>query len=324
MEIITRTHNTDNFYKCNEEPGKRLSLETLITYIESQSNYDNTIKTKITLVDEPTKNILTKLQFQHSEKINHMPKKLNDFFSLNSDIYHKYLHSGVLEKIQNTSKTVNISLYSSVLSCLISTFSTLTYSDQISYIQQLQDKMKNDITLVYKKSVYSPFSLTKPDIIKSMNICEETDYYVIIKYLSCYFTINIFILNIEKDCLEFGNGDVFIPSKKNIFLIKYNNISYEPLFSEKTKVFTNKDLIIKKIIENPKFITSHKINNKESEYFEGTVDLEMYIGKIKSDKANSSMKLQQLKELAEEMNIEITKDNKAKTKTQLIIDINKA
>jgi hypothetical protein len=108
----------------------------------------------------------------------------------------------------------------------------------------------------------------------------------VIKFVSDYLCINIFILDIEQDKVCFA-GNSYISYRKNIFLLKHPDDTYEPCFTEQSRTFTSNEVIIKRLLQNSKKIDVYIITNnfdKNIGFQEIEEDLTKYIGKTKPKK----------------------------------------
>lgn len=241
--------NQSNQNNRIQKQGKRISTESLIKYI--QTNKD-TLKS-INFVDLNEVNIKTeitsleKAKIQTLIEINYLPPNLSNIFNLNMGP--KYLHCGCLNIINQNGGSIIVSFYSSILSCLIQQFFISSLSDQILFTIKLINTLKKESSETsYSQFAYKKRYGWKPDDIKndiSSNIITPR----VMKFVADYFHINIFILDLEKDMLFFG-GDEYIPYKRTIFLIKYADQTFEPLYLGNNKVFTVDNELIKDIRNN--------------------------------------------------------------------------
>jgi hypothetical protein len=104
----------------------------------------------------------------------------------------------------------------------------------------------------------------------------------LLRYISDYFHINIFLLDIEKDQLIYCSK-YYIPYKKHIFLLHFKN-NFEPFIMEHAKSYTNEDIPVKYILQNSNKIRilSDVPNDSDTDYakFESQEeDLDKYITK---------------------------------------------
>jgi hypothetical protein len=148
----------------------------------------------------------------------------------------------------------------------------------------------------------------------------------VIKFLSNYFDINIFVISFESNkiyCLYSENE--FNKYKKSIILGRKENNMYDPIVTIKKNNFTYKDNILDVLLDHDIHSYYNKLwlislDEKRNEYYEN---------KAKENNLNDSsdeeeleekpnysmkMKLSELKELANNYDIE----TKKKTKKQII------
>lgn len=237
--------------KIIEDDTTKITNNDLFSFIEKNKNKFNNIDVvNLKDVNNEIIKILEPLQYQDFKKISYLPKKLSHIFNIKND----YLHAGV-----SPDDDINTSFFRSILYCFISTFLSYSPQQQTKVMINLVNKLKSDLLQSkFKKFDYKKFGYTKYEI--ANNISDGILTGSIIKYVSDYLYINIFILDIAEDSLYFGNGDEYIPYKKTIFLLKLKNketVVYEPLYTENIKTFTIDDDVIKKIRELHK---NNKIN----------------------------------------------------------------
>jgi hypothetical protein len=303
------------------ESDKRITTEALIEYIKT--NID-----KIQSLDFVDLNFnsytevkeLKKLSIQDVRPVLFLPEVLNEFFDLNET---KLLHAGVLEKIPKY-QDKNISLFSSVIVCLKQSFLSQSVVSQQKDITTFIDCLKNDSS---KFNYRKKYGWEKDDL----SNCIENGFIGsnIIKYLSDYLCINIFILNIESDQgVMFGGGDEYIPYKKNIFLLHYGSNSFEPLYSESgIKYFMFDDPVIKKIRSNKNKIKVYKLHEgMKTNFIECEENLDVYLYNEKNKEVIEKRKEEKTCAQVDETNIEevlksLDKEPKSDTKTYTLKDL---
>lgn len=271
--------------------GKRIGLNDIIEFVKKNKNIIKNIgcvdlNEKIDI--EPKK--IDKLKFQNFKKINYLPKNLTDIFTSNSENLNMYLHAGSLEKIKYSThksiekKEINISFYSSILCCLNQSFLSQSLFHQSNFITCFINRLCLEASdSKFKQFEYKNLGWDKNELVNNIANGEIDEN--IIKYLSDYFHINIFILNLEEDKLYFGGGENYIPYKETIFLLKYNDDNYEPFFTEKTRTFSFSDPIIKTIKKFSNKIGIYVISDKMNLMFGETEEnLDKYIHKSKTRK----------------------------------------
>lgn len=281
MEVITQKPYGQPWQNNAPIPkqGKRISKDDLISYIKTNKDVLKNVKyvdlNEIQEKEKPT--FLEKTQFQNLVEIDYFPPNLTQIFKINSSNNHKYLHAGCLRTINTKTKTFQVSFFSSIMSCLKPSFFSSPVSYQISFMNQFIERLKEESTGIkfnefgYKKKYGWKVNDLKEDI--NDNQFGPNIY----KYVSDYFHINIFILDLEKDLLFFG-GDEYIPFKYSIFLLKYSDMTYEPIFVGGQRTFAAESDIVKELIRNnPDNVNVYHMANKMSLGFEESEeDLAMY------------------------------------------------
>ena len=196
-----------------------------------------------------------------NENINNsLVQKKYDIISLdNCSNFFKNIFNNSLYRqgINQTWKTIkeefNISLISSVLHNLDNDFHSKSETEQLEYIDNLVIKMLYDINneKLFTKFNYRSSKIKKQDLIDEIKNYKNTNK--VIRFLSDYFDINIFILNIQKNELfcMYGENE-FNKYKKSIFIARVDNNAFEPIQSNNNTYFTYSDKVIKNLIENYK------------------------------------------------------------------------
>lgn len=247
-----------------QKNGKRLCIDDLINYIKINQNIIQEIGcvdlSKINNENNILITELLQLDFQNAQKINYLPFNLSQIFDFNQYNISKYIHLGILNKLDSFSDTFNISFYSSLFACLKNSFHVQQKQYQTSFITNFITKMiKNCDKKTFIKYNYEAFNWSISDILNDFktNVVSEK----VIKFISDYLHINIFILDLNNDLLFFGSGYQFIPYKKSIFLLKFDEKSYEPFYTEQSKHFSYSDKIISHIRKNPNCVSLFNLNN---------------------------------------------------------------
>lgn len=315
---------------------KKITTEKLIEYIKKNSEQIQSIDfVDLNPVKEVEVKELKKLQFQDVRTIKFLPSVFDTFFNLSEN---KYLHAGVLEKVPSYNE-INISLFSSIIVCLRQSFLSQNLPYQQKFISSFIDCLRNDS----RKFNYQKYNWGKNDLYD----CIQKGFIGsnIIKYLSDYLCINIFVLSMEDQRLMFGGGDEYVPYKKTIFLIHYEGNTFEPMYTEHTKFFSCSDDIIKTIRSNKNQIKAYKLHpDMNTSLVESDENMDTYyhkpVPKEKKDekkkeeeveveeetvtytlKELKTMKLSQIQEIAESLKIKTKNGNKNRTKDQMISDI---
>lgn len=218
--------------------GKRISKEDLIKYLEVNKEILKNINIVESVVDlnetsnktEKEEYQLENATFQMTFEVKYLPPNIEKIMDLKK---YKYLHTGCLKTIVLKNKrqhnVLQISLLSSIMTCLYPQFSQMIDTDQSSLIERLFEKIKSDIfSDSFKKNDYTKkYKWTKEEIEAELINCSYNGKSL--KYISDFFHINIFILNLEKDKILFPVNEI-VMFKKTIFLLKFPDNTYEPIF----------------------------------------------------------------------------------------------
>lgn len=290
-------------YNKIQKIGERIGINELLQYLKTNKdviqnigcidlNSINTLKTN-------TIESITKLQFQDLKKINYLPENLANIFGINLDNFHKYLHAGVLQYISHSDgKKINVSLYSSILVCLKHTFLSQQQQNQELFITKLLNRLKTEsIGTKFKFFEYDKLGWNKENL--KMSIINGNINPHVIKFVSDYLCINIFILDIQQDKVYFP-GDEYISHRKHIFLLKYPDNTYEPCFTEQSRTFTLNDIMVKNLMQHSKKINTYillnnfdknnNFNEQNNEFHEIYEDLTKYVGKSSKWNKNDPIK----------------------------------
>lgn len=241
-------------FKNLQNLDERITIDYLINFIKENKNVISQIN-QIDINTQQKKSIdnenyqLKKLKYQDVKHIKKLSEKLNVFFDVENN---KYLHAGVLEFIPNF-ENINISLFSSIITCLKSGFVSQNILYQQKFISTLLSCLNNGTN----KFNYRKYKWESNDLNKSLS--KGFIGSNVLKYLNDYFCINIFILDLNKDKLLFSGGETYVPYKKNIFLLYYDNDVFEPLYSESSKFFLFNDKLISNILKNQENVDVYKL-----------------------------------------------------------------
>lgn len=257
-----------NKNRTNDNSEGRISVNSLLNYIKTNKNQMKSIDIiELSSIKNVEVKDLAKLRYQEVKQVLHLPENLNSIFQVDK---YKYLHAGVLDNIPLFNDT-DISLYSSILICLKQNFFSQNTPYQQKFVTSLIECLKADS----KKNSYRKYNWERDDLYKS--ISKGFIGVNILKFLCDYFFVNIFVLDIKNDKLMFAGGEYFIPYKKNIFLIHYENDSFEPLYCENSRFFQHTDNIMQEI-KKTKNVSVYKLSqNLDFNFIEKEEVLEPYL-----------------------------------------------
>ena len=172
--------------------------------------------------------------------VSDFPKKIKRFFNKN------FFRYGVLTYDDDHN---NISIYSSILTCLDSSFLTMNKDNKISYINAFKRKLKNDF---YNKKLFKKFKYSEYGVSEKILMSEISDKVsiMVIQALVDYLSINLMIFNFDDQKRYLIHSreayNVYYPT----VILGFSNDYYEPIFTNKKKSYTYNDKIIKKILKN--------------------------------------------------------------------------
>ena len=232
-------------HKNYNNSEKRITTEDLVKFIKiNKSTFQN-----IGCVDLNESieidTVLQQLSFQDVKKIYSLPPNISNFLKIDQENISKYLHAGTF----NNNKNINLSLFSSIISCFKRTFIGQSIVSQEKFLLKFIDIFKYNISKLFDTYNYnSLYNWSKSDIINDIDHGIFTGQ--ILKLLCDFFCVNIFVLDIYADKVYFGSGIHYIPYKRNIFLLKFKNDIFEPFFTEQTRLFTLSDTLTQNIKQN--------------------------------------------------------------------------
>ena len=246
--------------------NKKVSLSRLIDYIVSFADIsvDNLGNGKendndVIFKSSPTNKNTLKFELLKAgtaKNINDFPEKLKKIF----DPFIKECNRcGTTHTSTSTSTTkgeneINLSLYYSILFCLLPEFKKFNEKQQAAYITKLRDKLIIYVSSddIFKKNNYEELDWSKKDVIKMLTQYKSNK--VVIKLMADYFNLNIFILNINEDRLYvMSSNDSYDLFRSTIFLSYYEE-NFEVIGYQNNFMINNESEPIKKLINVDKKI----------------------------------------------------------------------
>ena len=238
--------------------NKKVSLSRLIDYIVSFADVSVDIKNENDVIFKNSTTTKNTLKFEllkcgTTKNINDFPEKLKKIF----DPFIKECNRCGTTQTVSTSKNeneINLSLYYSILFCLLPEFRKFNEKQQAAYVTKLRDKLiiyasSDDI---FKKNNYEELEWSKKDVIKMLTQYKSNK--VVIKLMADYFNLNIFILNINEDRLYvMSSNDSYDLFRSTIFLSYYEE-NFEIIGYQNYFILNNESEPIKKLINVDKKI----------------------------------------------------------------------
>lgn len=160
-----------------------------------------------------------------------------------------------IKELKTNIETHNISLYSSILCCLDESFIKLIDTEQIKYIQEFINKINVDY---HADKLYTKYNFKRYKI-KRDELLQEIQYYKntinVLRFMTYYFDINIFVLELDKNKLYCHyNDNKYNKYKTNIILCKLNDTLYEPIQSKNCINYDCNNSLLKYILNDYKNI----------------------------------------------------------------------
>lgn len=253
---------------------------------------------------------ITNLKFNETENLN----KIKIFNSIFDDYVLRY-------GIKQYYKKKNISFLYSLLFLIDKDYFTLTENEQMQYIIALKKKIRNEVTV---KNLLKNLKLTgngwnKKNLINLFETDEINNNYIY--YISSYFNINIFVLNIEEKCIyPFYNDDNYNKYKTNI-IVSYLNDIYEPIiYKDGSHHFLYNCHILNNILNTDKLIMPEIGFIKKNKIKEFIINYETIEENFVSENSNlpvykinkNDIEIEEKNSISEDYNTEYKHENKYK------------
>lgn len=234
----------------NTNMSKRITLDCLIDFIKK--NYRPTEDKKIFKDD-----ILQPLEQKQVSLVINLSDNLNSIFC---NFVADFTRIGVIYSIMpgdivftKISTQINISLLSSVLSCVVDDFIEKSEGVQKIYVRRLISNMEVFIgdSQKYKDNKYKELGWTKKtmqDEIKQHNFNSN----IALKIISDMFHVNILVLNISQDKIITPNK--YHNTKKSIMLILHDDLYFEPIIWKLNRLID---------CDNCSVLTNHIMKNQK-------------------------------------------------------------
>lgn len=260
---------------------KEIDIDTIIGYIEKNGQFIN-VPSILHLNDNDydiQKKELCSLGYNDTKELINLPTNLNSIFNFVT------LHrKGVIHNV-NIPANVDITYISSILTLLIPDFHKMTKDKQIIFIEVFIKKLYTDSKERFDFFDYKSVGWNKREFrnhIKKFQLGRD-----IMKYLSDYLHINIFVLDYDNDSLIYIGSKIYSKYKKNIFILKIDDTIFEPLHINNESIISYKSPIINKLI-NSRFLVERLdcdlTHDEEFNFIVGIEDISRYISNDIDDK----------------------------------------
>ncbi len=289
----------------------RITLPKLISFVKGIS--EDTTKINY-IVEKPTifkQNDTTFkcLNYRDTKITSDLPTKLRSYFD---PFIKEFIRHSSLLKLSSTNE--NISAYYCILKLCIPKFEEFTQQQQIDYIKCLREKLIAYVsnTEIFKTNGYEKLKWNKKSIIQSLVQFKLTK--ITLKLMADYFSVNIFILNIQEDKLYVVSGNDFYDMFRFNVFVSLNNETFESLTYLKNGLLEYNNVLVKKIISIHKnivilFDTNLNETTNDSE-LEFTIKLDTFnIIIVNKENEYDEIILSEMDENAYVRDIEVKKNN---------------
>ena len=225
-----------------------ITLENIIKFIKDNNYLDKSMIEDIEHDDNKKNNEkkLILLQYGNSANFESISPKIDKVLGI---FYKTLSHVGVIRDLDSQ----NVSLYFSVLFCIDSDFRMKTIDLQLEYINQFHQYIVNNLNESCKSRE------EKKNIMNDLKAFNNSDN--IINILARCFTINIWVIDSEKEIISVSNNDMFDENRKNIILIKHEKY-HEPIIYDSNYYFDSSIKLVKSLMDNVNNI-NNITNNSE-------------------------------------------------------------
>mgnify|MGYP001433433365 CR=1 FL=1 len=209
-----------------------ITTQSLTNYIiklynENKNENENEHFQKYEQVKKKNNDINKVLNIDETCDLKNIKQPFSEIFDNNNYLFYKI---GIIHSMKNDkNKYYNCSVYSSILTCILENYIDNTIDIRMNFINKFVIQILEDIgkEKLYTKFNYRSLGWKKKNLINSIRTCENND--IVIKFLSDYLNVNIFIIDIPKNKIFISYGEEkFNKFKKNYFLTCINDI-YEPV-----------------------------------------------------------------------------------------------
>ena len=214
--------------------------------------------------------------------LSNFPSPLLETIELCADEYYRY---GVISKCRMGKVISNVSLIYSILFCIDNRFLNIVDKEKQIYISKVVDHFLLEFDRQYKEHEYRRLGWTKKDIREELQ--NYTNSNIVVQYIANYFNINIFVLEWAEPCAlkAVYSDEEFSKYKPSIILSLQSNV-FEPIITNEVRFFSNKDHLIKTIINSPKIEILNpkkKLQGFDKKFVIGMEDLDQYLPKAEEE-----------------------------------------
>ena len=258
--------------------AERVSLDDLIDYVlkivTEFKDEDNVVEIESDGSESVVTQKIDLVQGEMSD-LSNLPEKLLDQVEACADEYYRY---GVISKCRFGKSVVNVSLVYSILFCIDNRFLNIVDKEKQVYISKVIYHLLLEFDKQYKKHEYRKLGWTKKGL--RAEIDTYTNSNIMVQYIADYFNINIFVLDWEDEVVRVAYTDNEFNKYKPSVILSLKSSVYEPIITNEVRFFSNKDLLIKTVINNPKIEIlnpKRKTESFDKKFTIGMEDLDQYL-----------------------------------------------
>jgi hypothetical protein len=226
---------------------KRITINDLINFLSTTPEENSVDDTLFTKSDQPLKeirksnyidtNIFKTLKYTEKKSLIDFPKKIKHIF----DPFITEMERHGIKKQLGTE--TNLSLFFSILYCIMPEYKTFDKELQLLYIKKLRDKLT---VLVMNNFTYKHFGWNKKDLLLSLS--EFKTNKMILKLITDYFNINIILLNISEDKIYIVSADEGYNMFRQNIIVTFFESTFEPIFHSESGIYCFSSPSINKMI----------------------------------------------------------------------------
>lgn len=257
----------------NDKQGIHITIDDIINYIETNKKFiyqpgyiqlnDNDIQRDDKIVP---------LIYKETKQLINLPTNLNSIFTSM-----QISRTGVISNV-NIPSNINITYLSSILTLLDPEFNNMKETKQIKFVEVLIKKLYRETRLYYNTFDYKALGWDLKEF--KNNVQQFKMVRSLMKYIADCLHINIFLLDINNDTLTYIGDKIYTKYKKNIFLLKVDDINFEPLILSGISIIEHTSTIINKLL-NSRFLVERMdcdlTHTEEFNFIVGDDDINRYI-----------------------------------------------
>lgn len=256
-----------------DNQGKQITINDIIDYIETNKKFINQpgyIQLNDNDIQRDDK--LVPLVYKETKELINLPTNLNSIFTSML-----LCRTGVISTI-NIPSNINITYVSSILTLLDPEFTDMKETKQIKFVEVFIRKLHKETRCNYDTFAYKELGWVLKEF--RNQVMQFKIGRSLMKYIADYLHINIFLLDIENDTLIYIGEKIYTKYKKNIFLLKVDNLTFEPLTLLGMSVIEHTTSIINKLL-NSRFLVERLdcdlTQKEEFNFIVGEDDISKYI-----------------------------------------------